>query len=81
MAKEDFDIVDEFTAGKIKFELGKAYVIVARKKRKIIAAKPIFNYFHMTNIINKLQNDPSYRKGFLEKYKIQGKKDARKGTI
>ena len=79
MTQEDFDVVDEFKAGNIKFELGKAYVIIARnKKGNIIAARPVFTYFHMTNLINKLQTNPVYRKEFLEKYNVQGKKNGRK---
>ena len=82
MLKEDFDVVDEFKAGNIKFELGKAYVIIARnKKGNIIAARPVFTYFHMTNLINKLQTNPVYRKEFLELYKVQGKKDGRKKRV
>jgi len=65
MAKEDFDVRDEFISENIKFELGKTYVIIARnKKGNIIATRPVFTYFHMTNLINKLQTNPVIEKNF-----------------
>ncbi len=69
---EDIDIIDEFQVGSIIFEIGKSYVIIARRDGKIVAARPVFNWLHMKNIISKLQEDSIYRKKFMETYKVSG---------
>ena len=78
---EDIEIIDEFSAGNVSFEIGKSYVIIVRKNWEIIAARPVFNWLHMKNIINKLQEDSVYRKKFLETYYVQSKRHERKETL
>ena len=71
MSNEQIEIIENFKAGDLEFELGKGYVVVAKRKGKIVAIRAVTHWFHAGNIAEKLQKDINYRKDFIEKYGVR----------